>query len=374
MILHITNNFDGSLVHRELVYSIGESLEKKAQIVFTSTYQPSKYDHLSDAKGERFYYIRKRLIKGLRFFPFIKLTLVFIQLILSLKGLRKKVSVIIAHNLWSDGVVAYFYKLFTGTPYTVAIRNTDLNVILKRLPHYRWLIRRVLFNAEVVVFISPAYKQKLQVKYPQIYRSINSFKIIPNGVNDYWSNNKMTYNKHRNLEVIYVGRIDDNKNLRNSFLALNNLRNSGVPLTYRVIGGSDKELLKFIGVSTLPEWVVAEGVLKDRDLIKEYLRNARVFLMPSFTETFGLVYIEALSQGCCVVHSKEEGIDGFFNENYIRKVDPASITEIEESVKELLFSFPQGVAPKNLMVSISGFTWEKASASYLDILHKHLRS
>ena len=39
--------------------------------------------------------------------------------------------------------------------------------------------------------------------------------------------------------------------------------------------------------------------------------------MPSRKETFGLVYIEALSQGLPILYSKNDGIDGFYEDGYV---------------------------------------------------------
>ena len=40
------------------------------------------------------------------------------------------------------------------------------------------------------------------------------------------------------------------------------------------------------------------------------MQMSECFIMVSKNETFGLVYLEAMLQGCIVVASKNEGIDG----------------------------------------------------------------
>lgn len=54
------------------------------------------------------------------------------------------------------------------------------------------------------------------------------------------------------------------------------------------------------------------------DLWKKQLREAfsisDIFVMPSKPETFGLVYVEALSQGLPILYAKGEGFDGYFDE------------------------------------------------------------
>ena len=51
-------------------------------------------------------------------------------------------------------------------------------------------------------------------------------------------------------------------------------------------------------------------------LIEQY-RTHDIFVMPSFTETFGLVYAEALTQGLPVVYTKGQGFDEQFEEGTV---------------------------------------------------------
>ena len=48
----------------------------------------------------------------------------------------------------------------------------------------------------------------------------------------------------------------------------------------------------------------------NREDVKSQLDKADVFIMISRLETFGLVYLEAMSRGCIVVASKDEGMEG----------------------------------------------------------------
>ena len=52
------------------------------------------------------------------------------------------------------------------------------------------------------------------------------------------------------------------------------------------------------------------------ELLKEYRLND-IFVMPSKTETFGLVYAEAMSQGMPIIYTKNQGFDGQFCEGYV---------------------------------------------------------
>ena len=52
----------------------------------------------------------------------------------------------------------------------------------------------------------------------------------------------------------------------------------------------------------------------NRDDIKKYLKQSDVFVMISKNETFGLVYLEAMSMGCIPIASRDEGFDGIIRD------------------------------------------------------------
>lgn len=56
-----------------------------------------------------------------------------------------------------------------------------------------------------------------------------------------------------------------------------------------------------------------------------------IFVMVSHSETFGLVYIEALSQGLPILYTRGQGIDGTLKE----KIGEAADSYDENSIKKL---------------------------------------
>ncbi len=47
-----------------------------------------------------------------------------------------------------------------------------------------------------------------------------------------------------------------------------------------------------------------------RELVISHMRDADLFVMVSTNETLGLVYLEAMAQGCITIGTQGEGIDG----------------------------------------------------------------
>ena len=66
------------------------------------------------------------------------------------------------------------------------------------------------------------------------------------------------------------------------------------------------------------------------------MREADVFVMVSSPETFGLVYIEAMAQGCITIGSLNEGIDGIIeNRKNGFLVSAADVNELTSCFKEI---------------------------------------
>lgn len=309
----------------------------------------------------------------IRYFPLVKVFWSFLVFIWVLRKNKVKPSFIIAHNLWSDGMLAWLYHKFTGTPYTVAVRNTDINLFLPKMTHYRWLMRRIVRDAKRTVFINKAYVERINGSYPSLFDSIKDFKVIYNGIDEQWfrlANNEYEGKQTRKLQVVYVGSFLPNKNLKNSLLALEQLNNKGHQISFVAVGGTEAEFLNCTAHSELPDWVTIIPKTRDRKLIARHLQSSRVFVMPSFHETFGLVYIEALSQGCSLVHSQNEGIDGVFNEPFIKSVDPYNVNDIANKIESLTIEFSCGVAAIDVKRLTSDFSWLRIAEQYLEIINE----
>lgn len=99
-------------------------------------------------------------------------------------------------------------------------------------------------------------------------------------------------------------------------------------------------------------------------LMKEY-SVADIFVMPSFTETFGLVYAEALSQGLPIIYTKNEGFDGFFSNGEIGKaVVAGNIGDIVNGIKYIIHNY-NTIQKRITTIDFEKFNWDKISRIYL---------
>ena len=112
------------------------------------------------------------------------------------------------------------------------------------------------------------------------------------------------------LSLIYAGKINKQKRLDSIIYALARLKDA-FDFSFTLVGDGPeldnlKRLSEELGVSNK---IIFVG-RKNRTEVSSYMSMSSVFLMLSKVETFGLVYLEAMGQGCLTIGSKGEGIDG----------------------------------------------------------------
>ena len=78
--------------------------------------------------------------------------------------------------------------------------------------------------------------------------------------------------------------------------------------------GANRQLIeKIIANEGWQEKVKLHGFVP-REKVPAYISNAQCFIMVSEEESFGLVYLEAMSMGCITVASRNEGMEGIIED------------------------------------------------------------
>lgn len=278
-----------------------------------------------------------------------------------------------AHSLFNDGGLAYFLNKKYNIPYCVAIRDTDINKYYRIAIHLRGFATKILKNANAVIFLSNSYKEKLFNNYLPIkmHKTIEKkTHVIPNGVEDFWLENK-NINLKNDFEpsvfkLLYVGQIIKRKNISTILRVANVLKDKidkeiSVTIIGEVVDEEYFHKLKLIGdFNHIP-------FTEKKDLLKHY-RNSNVFIMPSITETFGLVYAEAMSQGLPVIYTKGQGFDQQFNDGLVGySVNPFNVQEISSKIINIENNKD---IQHNCIEKVEKFDWNNITERYLSLYKK----
>lgn len=229
--------------------------------------------------------------------------------------------------LCNEGAIAYELHKKYGIPYISAVRNTDLNSYIK---FFRWRIpyfKKIATNAEKIIFISSQYPQRLSEVFHLNESSeiVAKYKVIHNGLQNLYLDNK--YYQERKIgnpiSIVITGAFVQNKNIHGLIDAVKQLRENGYNIILSAIGNNLK--------SYAAEQEYADSIIeKEKNLswfhtypaqpkeqLCQSLREHDIFALFSFQETFGLSYLEALSQGLPIVYTNKEGFDGTYEEGLV---------------------------------------------------------
>lgn len=365
--LHICNDFYGSKVHSNLYEKLDDLGIK--QII----YNPVK-QNIDLTKNKIILKNEDSLIipsKGLKKHHRIlfRSKISYLRKDILSKIDVNKIDVIHSTTLFSDGALAYELSVKYDIPFITAVRTTDLNIFLKYRPDLNSKCLKIIKRASKLIFISDTLKHQF-LSNSFIKKHIKDIEhkcvVVYNGIDDFWLNttNKISDKKSDIAKIIYVGSLIPRKNVINLSNAILELNNKQIKCELTIVGsgGSDEDKIKELSKKN-PETIKFLGAIKDKNkLALEFAKN-NFFAMPSFYETFGLVYIEALSQGLPLLFSKNDGIDGVFKEKIGEKCDSQSLDDIIINLEKLIINSENYEIEK---VDFSIFNWMNIAKTYLN--------
>ena len=363
-ILHISNDFCLTKVH-SMLYQELDRLGVE-QTVFNPV-RDAAHVGRNRFEGQHTTIIYAHVVKPWHKYAYhLKRRHVFNEM---LKRIRpQEYSLTHATTLLTDGGLAYMlYKQF-GIPYIVAVRSTDVNEFLKFMPHTWMAARRILLHAEKILFIGKSlYYSTMTHKAIQGISSLieNRCVFIPNGINYYYLDH-VRYATRKGHNIVFVGRFDSNKNAVRLAKAVMQLREQPqfTDCTLTLVGGGradTNEMERMI--ADHPDVFRYVPPITEPAKMAEQFEHASVFAMPSLHETFGLVYIEALSQGLPVLYAKGQGVDGLLPPTAGISVNPYSVDDIAKGLAALLSDDSAG----NQDVDFEQFRWSKIAEKYKTI-------
>ena len=363
-VLHINSNYIYTALHQNMIIA----LNKKG--ITNSVFVPVSNPDNGNVKPIDNVRVVKCFNKADRFIFHLKQKKIF-------KALSKCCKIdsydcIHAYTLFTDGYCAMKASKEYGKPYVVAVRNTDVNIFLKYMPYLRKTGIRVLERADKVFFLSDTYKKQVIEKYvPEKLKEalIKKSIIIPNGIDEFWLANSYSHKDisasltrfdNQILRLIYAGSVDKNKNITLTINAMKLLKKQGWKVTLEIIGPiNDQTVFKEISKNTD---VTYTKKLPKEELIKKY-READIFVMPSHTESFGLVYAEAMSQGLPVLYTAGQGFDGQFEDGLVGyAVSDTNPKELAEALCRCVSNYKH--LYNNSLTAVKKFDWSIISSDY----------
>ena len=286
----------------------------------------------------------------------------------------RHVDVIHASLLCKEGAVAYELHKKYGLPYIVSVRNTDINGYIRHFIWRRSYFRKIALHARRIVFISSQYPSKLE-KALTVQKD-ERYVVVHNGIQEYYIEHifKGWHELHQPVRVVMACAFVKNKNIHGAVRAVAMLRERGYNVVLKAIGNhlssyhftdsSYSDRIQSLA-NEYPWFEIYEAQAKEQLVVS--LRESDIFLLPSFTETFGLSYLEALSQGIPIVYTRGEGFDGTYSEGLVGYGASATdVDSISKAIENVIMHYPE--LCKNVSdLDFSIYEWTNIALRYQDM-------
>ena len=218
-------------------------------------------------------------------------------------------------------------KLF-GVRYGLYIRGQQK--LDDRLSH--WIYR----NAYTIMTVSDFFTQKVnKIVRRNVAATIRP--MIPQTYDDIVHDR--TYHAKETYSILFLGRIDAAKGLKELMLAVNELRQTYCRFTLNIVGNGDYiSVLKELSIEyQLNDVVRIKGPVFGMEEKKTEYSNADIYIIPSHHEGFPRTLYEAMIYGTPVITTMVGGIPALMKHKVnCLEIQPKSVKSIQTA---LLYAF-----------------------------------
>lgn len=143
------------------------------------------------------------------------------------------------------------------------------------------------------------------------------------------------YTKNGNIHIVSVGGLVPEKHFDNAIYAAQKMKQQGIAFTWHLVGGGVlwDELHEKVAQMDVADCFIFEG---NQVNPYPYMKNADLFVHPSYVESFGIVVTEALALGVPCVVTKSTGVMDFLQDGENVLLTEQSPEDLAEKVIQIL--------------------------------------
>jgi len=244
---------------------------------------------------------------------------------------EKPFDIVHAHMLPRDGHAGLLVARALGVPLALTIHGTDIFHYF--IPGREPWPRNVMIAREADALMAVSSLLMSRVSPYRGERGIS--QVVPNGV-DLSLVPQETDNRPR--AVLSVGTLKARKCMDRTLEAFARLADTypDAMLTIVGIGEMEAQLKARIAELKLEHRVRLTGGLPHEEVM-QLMAQSDLFVLPSWGEGYGIVYIEAMAAGCIAVGAKDEGIEDTITDGENGFLVPAGDIDAVERVMRRVF-------------------------------------
>ncbi|MBR4446828.1 glycosyltransferase family 4 protein [Methanobrevibacter sp.] len=248
---------------------------------------------------------------------------------------KEDIDIIHGHYLFPAGAAAVEVGKKHNIKTYVTAHGSDMFELYKTQPLMRSTIRNVLRDADGVFAVSNALRHEIIAT--GVVGIAGKTKISWNSVdiNRFTNHPNDSFRKEFKLDdkpiVLFVGNLIKRKNV-DSLLEAKKISNSDYYLVIVGEGPLFKKLKKKVDEDNIHD-VIFTGARED---VENIIPSCDVLILPSFSESFGLVLIEALACGKPVIGSDVGGITEIITKDVGLLINPKDVVSIARATDRIL--------------------------------------
>jgi len=263
-----------------------------------------------------------------------------------------------AHGMFTPpaGLIAQILSEKYSKPYVLTVHGSDVNILMEKR---KKVYLGVFESAQAVIFVSNALLEKarsfgysaknaaviLNGYDPQIFRSLDKDQV----------RRQLGIYTEGYKYVGFVGNLIEIKRADKLIEIFELIRKRVPKVKFIVVGDGHlrakmEEQAKQKGLD-----VLFTGML-DQSEVAKYMNAMDVMILPSRTEGFGAVVIEAQACGTCVIGSSNGGIPGAigFEEFVVQEGENFE----ERSAEKVVWVLENGYEPNRFIERAKDYTWQ----------------
>lgn len=275
-------------------------------------------------------------------------------------------------------IIHYFFSLPTGllrfipgkhrtVPYVVSLRGSDVpgydsfNRNLQRVHQILLPVTRNIWrSAARVVALSSDLRNSAKES-----DDVARIDIVPNGIESEMFLFDTSVDKTSpTIKLICVARLIERKGVQHILRALCALPDS-IKLTVVGEGNYMHVLQQLASELKLDNRVNFYGYCPRDKLVQLYNRSD-IFVLPSMAESFGMVFVEAMSCGLPVIGARVGGVPDIIKEENGILVTPDSVDDVVSAIQHLASdeSLRNSMAKENRRKAVEQYAWSSVADAY----------
>jgi glycosyltransferase involved in cell wall biosynthesis len=295
--------------------------------------------------------------------------------LLSKELANREFDLIHSHVGIPDGYAGIYLAARMQCPHIVTVHGQDFHLTAGKSRECRNKLHRVLSSSSRVVTVSSKLARLGAELYPDIAEKI---VVLPNGVDpkeiDEARRHPASVTNGKPL-IVSVSNLVPTKGIDINLRALSSLLGNMPELTYVIVGDGPErsrleQLARELGISSNVRFL---GQLDHAAALK-HVAAADIFVLPSWQEGFGVVYLEAMALGKPVIACSGEGPADFINDGKTGfLVPPRDIESVARLARRLAENEQErrSVGQRASQFVLANFTW-MAVARKLSELYKEI--